>query len=252
MKRLLILLLLLCMCFAAGCTAAPGASPDAEGQEGLTQTATDALGGAPSQEAANTPDAVSTEPGGTELPVYPPTIILDAPWYAYAEDLDEAIDGVLLCRVTGESYRVYAGKGGDVMTDILDESRSPLLNTVYSVEPIACFKGDFEDVTELSIPGAADREKNVEEIMEACGVTDPLYIQVFTGKQPEIEIGKLYVFAVSDRFTPYPRIYLRNQSVFPLEGDPDGIQCDGIYLKDLIALYGEDAWNTVKEYCSAP
>lgn len=246
MKRLLILLLLLCLCFAAGCSARPAVrpEPDAAAQEPTTEPET------PTEEATASSDPETTEsPASSLMPV---AISFDSPWYAYAEDLDEAIDGVLLCRVTGESYRVYAGKGGDVLPNILDESRDPLLHTVYSVEPIACFKGDFEDVTELSIPGAADREKNVEAIMEACGVTDPFYIQVFTGKQPEIEIGKLYVFAVSDRFTPYPRIYLRNQSVFPLEGDPDEIQCDGIYLKDLIALYGEDAWNTVKEYCSAP
>lgn len=85
--------------------------------------------------------------------------------------------------------------------------------------------------------------------MAACGVTKEYMVPRFLGYQPDIEIGKLYVFAISETDGTPPKIHLRSQCVYAVEGDPEEIKSGRIMLKDLLNLYGEDAWNTVVSYC---
>ena len=242
MKKAVVVLLIVIACFAMGCSSSKEQLPPA--------------GDAPSetaQEAALTPAPDRTEeveptddPGSSGTTTY---LSFDSPWYDTAEELDAEIDGVLLCRVTGESFRVYSMRDDSALPDALDRSRSPMIYTVYSIEPIACFKGDYSELTEVKILGTHIGH-NIEAQMAACGYTSQDQVPRVTGKQPEIDAGKLYVFALSQFSGPTPSIHLRSQSVFPVEGDPERIQCDGIMLKDLISLYGEDAWAAVVSHCA--
>ena len=241
MKKAVVILLVTIACFAMGCTSSreqlqpAGTAPTETAQEAAFSPAPDAT-----EEIGSAED-----PDGSGKITY---ISLDSISYDSAEELDADIDGVLLCRVTGESFRVYSGRDGSELPDPQDGSSVPLLNTVYSIEPIACFKGDYSGLTEIRIIGT-HIDHDIEAQMAACGVTKEYMVPRFLGYQPDIEIGKLYVFAISETDGTPPKIHLRSQCVYAVEGDPEEIKSGRIMLKDLLNLYGEDAWNTVVSYC---
>ncbi|TAH64975.1 MAG: hypothetical protein EWM47_11705 [Anaerolineaceae bacterium] len=168
------------------------------------------------------------------------SISADWPAYEDVEDLVEAGNIILMGKVTDISFQVLDDRTGEPPSEETKEADRSLY-TIYDVDVIRSYKGDFLETTKVRMLGGQEGFR-VDEQVKALGEDAQKGITIIKGR-PEILIGESYLFVLYQYEDTIPTLVNMEQGVYDVNDPLEKDWYSFVSAKDIISYFGEDKWD---------
>lgn len=165
------------------------------------------------------------------------SICAEYPIYEKPEALIEAADLIFVGKVVARSFQVLDYTTGLPATDKTDEI-DKVFCTIYTLDVVTPYKGGCSKTIHIRTQGGI-KDECLSEQLQVLKTMSSTVIPIMEG-MPQIRIGEIYLFSLSEYKGTDPVLVNPGQGIIPIESSITKDEYKLLSTKDIISCFGKE------------